>query len=154
MFYSVIIPIYNEEKYLKACIDSILKYPNDNFEILAINDGSKDNSLNILKSYNDNRLVIIDQENMGQYKSWKNAVLRARGDYIIFVDSDDLLEANIFDLSEKILNEQKVDVIQFRYQSKYPSSIEEYQFDKIHKGLYTKDELLNYDNIYKSDFIT
>ena len=151
MFYSVIIPVYNARNYLAECINSILRFKNDNFELIAINDGSTDDSLDILNSYNDSRLKIINQENMGQYKSWKNAVKVAKGDYIIFVDSDDLIENNIFDISDTILNKNNVDLIQYRYQSLYPSKIEEYNFN-IRTGLYLKDDLLNlHDNF--NDFL-
>lgn len=151
MFYSIIIPCYNAKSYLKECIDSILKYPNNNFEVLAINDGSSDNTLDILNCYTDSRLHVINQENIGQYKTWKNACKLAKGDYIIFMDSDDVLTENIFSLSDDILIRHNVDLIQFRYQSLYPNHKDEYKFDNIKKGYYSKEDLLElYKDINKT----
>ena len=90
---SIIVPVYNVEKYLAECLDSILlqkKYP---IEVICVNDGSKDNSLCILQQYKtrDNRIVIIDKPNTGYGDSMNIGLERATGDYIGIVESDDIV---------------------------------------------------------------
>lgn len=93
---SVIIPVYNAEKYLHYCIDSILNQSFDDFEILLINDGSSDNSVNICYNYalKDYRIRVIDKKNGGVSSARNTGIMNAKGIYICFVDSDDFLEEN------------------------------------------------------------
>lgn len=96
---SVIIPVYNAEKYLEECLQSVLAQTFVDFEIICINDGSTDHSLEILKQYakNDSRIKIIDQQNKG-VSAVRNAGLAiAKGAYIGFVDSDDTIENDFFE---------------------------------------------------------
>ena len=93
---SIIIPIYNSEKYLRECIDSVLKQNDFNdFELICVNDGSTDKSLDILHSYNDPRLKILTQENQGAGVARNYAMSVAKGDYIMFLDSDDTMVSGI-----------------------------------------------------------
>lgn len=89
--FSIVVPIYNMELYLRRCIDSILCQEYDNFELICVNDGSKDNSLQIIEEYanKDQRVVIIDQPNGGLGSARNRGIERASGDYVWFVDSDD-----------------------------------------------------------------
>ena len=84
---SVIIPVYNVEKYLRECLDSVINQTLSDIEIICINDGSTDNSLEILKEYaeNDSRIKIITQENQGQGVARNNAIEAAQGEYLVFV---------------------------------------------------------------------
>jgi len=88
---SVIIPVYNTEKYLEACVNSVLNQTYQDFEIILIDDGSKDNSLNLLNklALKDNRIHIISQENQGVSVARNNGLKQASGKYITFLDSDD-----------------------------------------------------------------
>ena len=88
---SVIIPVYNVEKYLKQCLDSVVNQTLKDIEIICVNDGSTDNSLEILEEYaqKDNRIIIISQENQGQSVARNIALEKATGEYVGFVDSDD-----------------------------------------------------------------
>ena len=90
---SIIVPVYNTEKYVGACIESILNQSFSDFELILVNDGSTDKSLGICKEYqcNDNRIRIIDQENGGVTKARKTGVENSRGSHILFVDSDDTI---------------------------------------------------------------
>lgn len=100
---SIVIPVYNVEKYLKQCLDSIINQTLKNIEIICIDDGSTDNSLNILKEYanKDTRFIILQQENLHAGIA-RNAGLKiAKGKYIIFLDSDDFFE---LDMLEKMYN--------------------------------------------------
>ena len=89
---SVIVPVYNDEKYLGECIDSVLKQSYKNFELILINDGSTDNTLSIMNKYKslDNRIVVIDKANEGPSAARNDGLDIAKGQYISFLDSDDI----------------------------------------------------------------
>ena len=90
---SVIVPVYNREDYVGETLDSILQQTYSNIEIIAVNDGSTDNSLSVLQTYKEkypDKIIIINQENQGQVRSRNNAIEKANGEYIAFLDSDDL----------------------------------------------------------------
>ena len=93
---SIIVPIYNVDKYLNKCIDSLINQDYPNLEIILVVDGSPDNSLTICREYekNDNRIIVIDKENGGVSSARNNGLKIAKGEYIVFVDADDWLEFN------------------------------------------------------------
>lgn len=88
---SIIIPVYNAEKYLKACLDSLLKQTYSNIEVIAVNDGSKDDSLRILETYakQDKRLRVFSQKNSGPATARNVGLDNASGKYLMFCDADD-----------------------------------------------------------------
>lgn len=90
---SIILPVFNAEGFLPQCLDSILRQTYQNWELIAVDDGSKDGSMEILKSYEkrDNRIHIISKENEGVSIARNIALEHAHGDYIYFVDSDDIV---------------------------------------------------------------
>lgn len=94
---SVVLPVYNGEKYLFDSINSILNQSFVNFEFIIINDGSTDNSLKILKSFSDPRIIIINQENKGLISSLNRGILHSRGKYIARMDADDIAFSDRFD---------------------------------------------------------
>lgn len=87
---TVLMSVYNSEQYLAEAIDSILNQTFEDFEFLIINDGSRDRSLNIIKSYNDTRIRLIDRENRGLTASLNQGIQLAKGEYIARQDSDDV----------------------------------------------------------------
>jgi glycosyltransferase involved in cell wall biosynthesis len=91
---SVIIPIYNSGKHLKKSIESVINQSYSNLEIILVNDGSKDNSINICKEYEakDERIVFIDKKNEGVSKTRNLGIEISRGQYLMFVDSDDYID--------------------------------------------------------------
>lgn len=93
---SIIVPIYNGEKYLARCVDSILGQTYGDFELILVNDGSTDGSLGICKQYvgKDSRVSLIDKQNEGVSMARNDAMQKAKGQYIAFVDCDDWLEAD------------------------------------------------------------
>ncbi len=95
---SVILPVFNAEKYIKKAIESVLKQKFTNFELIIVNDGSTDNSLNIIQSFNDSRINLINQTNHGPGKSRNNALKNAKGDYILYLDSDDWFSDDAFEI--------------------------------------------------------
>jgi glycosyltransferase involved in cell wall biosynthesis len=94
---SVIIPVYNSEKYLKKCLDSIVNQTLKNIEIIIINDGSNDNSEDIVKSYKDTRIKYIAQENKGVSAARNLGMDIATGKYISFIDSDDWVDLDFLE---------------------------------------------------------
>ena len=99
---SIIIPIYNTEKYLKACLDSVLSQTYENLEIILIDDGSTDNSGKIIDDYakKDHRIKVVHQKNRGQSAARNEGLKKATGDYISFIDADDKIKPNFI---EKLL---------------------------------------------------
>ncbi len=112
---SVVIPVYNTEKYLGKCLDSIINQTYNNLEIIVINDGSSDNSINILKKYqhNDNRIIVIDRENKGPIYSRLEGIQKSTGKYVIFVDSDDWLDLETIQKNLQISEMYNADVVRF-----------------------------------------
>lgn len=89
-FFSVIIPLYNKEDYIEDTLKSVLNQSFKDFEIIIVNDGSTDNSLEIIKNFSDSRIKIIDQKNLGLSIARNNGVKNAKFNYIAFLDADDL----------------------------------------------------------------
>ncbi len=115
---SVVIPVYNVEVYLKRCIDSILNQTYKNIQVILVNDGSKDNSGLICNQYaqKDSRITVIHQENKG-VSSARNAGIKAsKGDYITFVDADDELVENAFDITVEYLEKHQADVVSYGWE--------------------------------------
>lgn len=106
---SVIVPVYNAEKYLKTCLDSLISQTYTNFEVLCVDDGSTDHSLNILRFYEkkDNRIKVFTQENAGPAAARNKALQYATGDYISFVDADDYLLENAFKILVEVAGEKE-----------------------------------------------
>lgn len=106
--FSIIVPVYNVEKYLISAIESVLKQSYSNFELILVDDGSTDNCPSIIEKYvsRDSRLIPIHQKNSG-LSSARNSGLRiARGEYIVFLDSDDMLNVDILSKIDAIIVEQ------------------------------------------------
>lgn len=116
---SVVIPVYNAEKYLSKCLDSVAKQTYTNWEVIAIDDGSKDGSYSILTDYGhrDKRFRVASQENQGPGQTRNKAISLATGDYIVFLDADDYIDDKYFeDLVDCAVKNQSdvifVDVLQ------------------------------------------
>ena len=104
---SVILPVYNVEKYLRKCLDSVINQTYKNLEIILVNDGSTDNSGKICEEYalNDKRIKVIHKENGGISSARNAAIDIAKGQYITFIDSDDDVELDyigyLYDILKK-----------------------------------------------------
>ncbi len=109
--YSIIVPVYNSEKYLDDCLKSIFNQTNQDYEIICINDGSTDKSLDILNKYKD-EIIIINQTNMGLSVARNNGVKKASGKYLLFVDSDDVIENKLLEKID-IVSKNNPDLIRF-----------------------------------------
>ncbi len=114
---SIIVPVYNVENYLKKCLDSIVNQTFKDIEIILINDGSTDNSLNICKEYakKDHRIRLINKPNGGLSSARNVGIDLSTGEYLGFVDSDDWIALNMY---EKLYNLCKIfnaDISQCKY---------------------------------------
>ena len=112
---SIIIPLYNCEKYIKQCLNSILAqgFEMADFEVIIVDDGSKDNSYTIVSEYakNHDNIHVVKQENQGVACARNNAIEKAKGDYITFVDADDMLVSGSLKSLLKIAIENKADMV-------------------------------------------
>ena len=111
---SIIVPIYNSEKNIKQCIDSIVNQTYNNVEIVLVNDGSKDNSLMICEEYGKkyNNIKVIDKTNNGVSEARNDGIKNSTGDYIVFIDSDDYIDENMV---EEIMKYSQYDYVVFGY---------------------------------------
>ena len=113
---SVIVPVYNAEKYIARCLDSILMQADDNVELIIINDGSKDKSEEIIKTYlgkYKSSIKYSKKENSGVADTRNIGLEKATGDYIIFVDADDYIDKNLFKSLQQYM-EQNIDIIKYK----------------------------------------
>lgn len=111
---SVIVPVYNVEKYLKKCLDSVLAQTYENLEIILIDDGSTDKSGKICDEYakKDQRIKVVHQKNGGAYVARNNGLKRASGEYITFVDPDDYIATKYIKKMIDEMIQQKADIVQ------------------------------------------
>ncbi len=118
---SVIVPIYKVENYLKKCINSIINQSYRNLEIILVDDGSPDNCGKICDEYakQDKRIVVIHKENGGLSDARNKGLEIASGDYISFVDSDDWLVNNAYELTMDIMKKNDANIVSFNYTKVY-----------------------------------
>lgn len=108
---SIILPVYNSEKTIKRCLDSILKQTYSNLEIIIVNDGSTDNTLDIIcNMQEDSRIRIVSIENKGVSHARNVGLDKATGDLVTFVDSDDYIECNMYQYLVDIMNKYDADI--------------------------------------------
>ncbi len=113
---SIIVPVYNTESYLAECLDSLCNQTLRDIEIICVNDGSTDGSLEILRKYEqkDQRITVVDQKNQGVSVARNNGVAKARGKYIFFMDSDDLADVRLAEYGVGFAEENQCEVINIR----------------------------------------
>jgi hypothetical protein len=129
---SVIVPIYNMENYLKRCVESILNQTYTNLEIILVDDGSTDSSLEICRYFEnkDKRVRVYTKENSGLSASRNFGVERATGVYIGFVDSDDYIEAEMYEKLYNLIIDFQAEVAECNLKICYPSNTELYTKEK------------------------
>lgn len=118
---SIIIPIYNAEKYLKKCIQSILEQTYSNIEVILVNDGSTDKSRDICDEYarQESRIHVIHQDNSGVSAARKNGLKKSMGNYIAFIDSDDWVEDTFVEKMYNVALEKNADMVACGYFEEY-----------------------------------
>lgn len=114
---SVIVPVYNVEPYLKRCLSSILAQTYRNLEIICVNDGSTDNSLDILNEFaeKDSRIKVLSQANSGVSTARNAGIDQAHGEYITFVDSDDTVQESMYTTLMALFDEEEIDIVHCGY---------------------------------------
>ena len=115
---SIIVPVYNVEKFLAECLDSILSQSFEDFEVLLVNDASKDSSREICERYlrQDKRIRVLDNEtNLGQSMARNYGMREARGDYVTFIDSDDLVDSNYLMKLLSVAEQEHAEVVSMGY---------------------------------------
>lgn len=144
---SVIVPVYNAEKYLDRCICSVIEQSYEDWEMILINDGSTDESMKIIDKYKnfDSRIVSLNQKNAGPGVARNNGIKAASGDYIVFLDSDDYIDSDYFSLLNKRSNDCDVvfiDVLQVDsndhvLRKEYMSKYKKWSVDRITRSQLT-----------------
>lgn len=142
---SFVVPVYNAEKTIQKCINSILANISDNGEIICIDDGSTDTSLSILKKYESQYpfIKVISKINEGPYIARKIGIENASKDYITFVDSDDWIEENYISEINNVIKKNDIDIILFQYINDFEDKESFISSIPLEEGLY-------FDNKYKS----
>ena len=121
---SVIVPVYNAEKYIRRAIESILSQTYTDYEFIIINDGSVDNTKNIILSFQDDRIVYLEnKKNSGPGASRNKGIDKAKGEYIMFIDSDDYIEPNTLEDAFNAAKKYDADVVRYDF-SRSISNIE------------------------------
>lgn len=115
MLFSVIIPIYNVEKYLRECLDSVARQTFPDFEAILVDDGSPDGSAAICDEYaaRDSRFTVIHKKNGGLVSARKAGIICAGGEYIVNLDGDDRLRTDMLENAKKIIDAHHPDVLSF-----------------------------------------
>lgn len=133
---SVIIPVYNVEKYVGECLDSVIQQTFSDIEIICVDDGSTDGSLKILTDYatRDSRIAIFSKENGGPSSARNTGLKYAKGEYVYFLDSDDKIDLNAIDGLISVAENEKLDVLYFDGTAFYETEQLREQFAQFEKS--------------------
>lgn len=140
---SVIIPVYNSEKFLAKCLESVLKQTYQNIEIICVDDGSSDKSLSIVMELQkkDSRIICFQKKNEGVSYARNFALKNITGDYVLFVDSDDWIEPKTCEVALQTLKQKQVDVVMWSY-------IRESKKGSKKKHIFDSDVLFDSEQVY------
>ncbi len=143
MLFSVIVPIYNIENYLRRCIDSVLAQSFTDFELILVDDGSPDCCPAICDEYakTDDRIRVIHKENGGLVSARQAGIREARGEYVFHVDGDDALCPDALESAQRIIDETHADIVSFSYRCCINGELGDVVEDLVPEGLYHKEQL-------------
>ncbi len=146
MIFSVIVPVYKVEKYIRTCIESVLSQSFTDFELILVNDGSCDNCPEICEEYKekDSRIKVIHKENGGLASARQAGIKEASGDYIYNLDSDDAIEPDVLKDCYDIILKNNCDIVSFGYKWMEGSKALKVTDDGIAEGLYDEDGIQQY----------
>lgn len=157
---SIIVPIYNAEKYISKCVDSLINQTKKELEIILVNDGSTDKTEEIIKSYKDKRIKYFKNKNQGIGKTRNFGIEKAKGKYIMFLDSDDFLEKNACELLYKKAESSSLEIVMCDFYKLYDNGNLEEVRQPSFKNSSLKDNpkilseyLSPWAKIYKRDLI-
>lgn len=150
---SIIVPIYNPGATLKKCLESLINQTYSNLEIILIDDGSTDGSYDIALEYakKDERIIIEKQKNSGVSHARNRGIKISKGDFLSFIDSDDYLELDTYEYLIKLLNEKKVDIVNYEHYITYPNYEIKHQLEENNYGLFNR-EAGQYQLLYNVQF--
>lgn len=142
---SIVVPVYNAEQYVGECIESILNQSFNNIELILINDGSKDRSGFICDEYakKDNRIKVIHKKNEGVSIARNIGIKNASGEYIAFVDGDDLVDKKIYTTMLQAINKTNSDLVMCRYERVYSDGKSELAVEPLIEGIYDKEQIFD-----------
>ena len=148
---SVIVPVYNVEKYLEECLSSIVNQTYKNIEIIIVNDGSTDNSYKIIESFKNkyDYIKVIAQKNKGLSAARNEGLKYAQGEYIYWIDSDDWIVKNSLKIIVEKLKKNNPDILKFNYYRHINGCLEKH--NSLKSGYYEKPSIV--DNLLKSAVI-
>lgn len=152
---TVIINVYNGERFIKKCLENIINQTYKNLEILVVNDGSTDNTLSICKEIKDNRIRIINQENKGLSLSRNVGIDNAKGEYLFFIDVDDWIDEDTIEYLYKLCKENKAEMSTCRAIEVYKEQLngkEKIEIENSKKE--NKLKLLNKEEMLKKTLIS
>ena len=144
---SVIIPVYNAERFLENCLNSVLKQTFEDIEVICINDGSTDGSLSIMKRYEekDRRVVVYSKNNGGAPSAWQYGLEHITGEYLTFLDADDWIEPSMYDVLYNNIERENADISIVGYYKDYNDRIEPMQnTDQIDAIITDTEQLFRY----------
>lgn len=143
MFFSVIVPIYKIEKYIRRCIDSVLSQSFTDFELILVDDGSPDHCPVICDEYamQDARIKVIHKKNGGLVSARQAGIQLATGDYIFNLDGDDAICEDALESAYQIISEHKVDIVSFSYRHCIEGVIGDVIQEDVEEGLYNKEQM-------------
>lgn len=164
---SIIMPVYNGEKYLREAIESVLNSTLKNIELICVNDGSKDSSLKILKQYvkKDSRIVVINQKNKGEAGARQTGLNAARGEFFANIDPDDRVDPEAYEIAYDYMNKYKADIVVYGWRNFSDDGSQiirnDFRFDKL-KIYENKDwwvakkyrgSIYSWNKLYRRSFI-
>ena len=146
---SIIVPIYNVEKYLPRCIESILNQTFREFELILINDGSTDNCKEICEKYKkiDSRIIVVNKKNGGLSSARNFGIDISRGEYIGFVDPDDFIDSNMYEILFNIINLYQSDIVICDYYKVSEYNIKKYEEIQLNNKGIIVENINNIDAI-------
>ena len=166
---SIIIPVYNVEKYLYRCLESVIKSTFNDYELIIINDGSKDRSERVVVDFKEkhpdfkDKIIYIKKENSGVSETRNMGIEKATGRYITFIDSDDYIQQDMLELMMNKMNESDYDIVACDARLVYENNDREdivlsgYRTDLYHKDKIRETMLIQYpvmwNKIYKTELI-
>lgn len=143
MFFSVIVPVYKVEKYLKSCIESVLSQNFSDFELILVDDGSPDCCPQICDAYReqDRRIKVIHKENGGLASARRAGILVAKGEYVFNLDSDDRIESDTLELAHRYIESTNCEIVSLSYKWVKGDQVVSVTNDGLDEGFYGEAEI-------------
>lgn len=155
---SVIVPVYNVEKYIRKCLETLMEQTMQEIEIIIVNDGTKDNSMNIVREFVEKypeKIVVLEKKNGGLSDARNYAIPYAKGEYIAFLDSDDYVEKTIYEEMYEIAKKENSDMVECDFYWEYPNKIKKDVGEKYHnkKEMLEKVRVVAWNKLIKREIL-